>query len=137
MRLNYEITIIRIIKSIYYNNFIKKQCLSRIENIDTQHEEIIVYIRGIHTPVRLKYVDAVKDKTILGSFSSLHASYIGYCFGLCYLKRFNEYNWNDDWFIISQNESKHLEIQGIDRKGNIIYLDANLQEKFVQILRLK
>lgn len=123
MKFTIKISFISTLKNIFYTNFFNKDCLSRIEKIDKDNQIVIVYTRGIYIPIYIKFTDAVKDKAFLSSFSSRHASFIGYYYGLYYFNILETYNYNDDWLNNEFNENQYHLIHGIDRKGNILYLD--------------
>ena len=82
MILKYVVVLFNRYKSILYKHFFDNKCLSRIEHIDIEKQTIIVHTRGINTPLPIKFDALIKEEALLNSFSSRHASYIGYYYGV-------------------------------------------------------
>lgn len=109
-----------------YKKFFDTECLSRIESIDLIKKEITIHTRGIKAPLYLKFDEIIEDGDLLNSFSSKHASYIGYYYGLHYFNLQNKnYYLNNYFHCFENNSSKTYTIHGIDRGGNLIYIDLN------------
>ncbi len=110
-------------KSILHNHFVDKQCLSRIEHIDIEKQTIVVHTRGINAPLHLKFDAIIKEEALLNSFSSRHASYIGYYYGIHNGKTLETANARGYFHCFTDNPLKKYTIRGLDRHRNLIYID--------------
>ena len=110
-------------KSALYDHFLDKKCLSRIEHIDMERETIVVHTRGITAPLHLKFDAIIKEEALLNSFSSRHASYIGYCYGVHNGSATKDTNAKGYFYCFTDNPSNKYTIRGLDRRRNVIYMD--------------
>lgn len=123
MILKKNINLFKLYKNVFYKSFLDNQCLSRIEDIDTNKKEIIIHTRGVNAPIHLGFEVVIKDEDFLNSFSSRHASFIGYYYG-AYFYSYNKNIYQNDFFhCFKSDSSKSHTIHGIDRRGNLIYID--------------
>lgn len=111
-------------KSMLHAHFIEKQCLSRIEHINMEKQTIVVHTRGVHAPLHLKFDAIIKEEALLNSFSSRHASYIGYYYGIHTGTTIeNPNNATGYFYCFSESPSNKYTIRGLDRRKNLIYID--------------
>lgn len=110
-------------KSILYAHFVDKQCLSRIEHIDMERQTIVVHTRGINAPLHLKFDAIIKEEALLNSFSSRHASYIGYYYGIHNGSSTGDTNAKGYFYCFTDSPSNKYTIRGLDRHRNVIYMD--------------
>lgn len=110
-------------KNVLYAHFIEKPCLSRIEHIDLEKQTIVVHTRGINAPLHLKFDAIIQEEALLNSFSSRHASYIGYCYGIHNGSATKDTNTKGYFYCFTDNPSNKYTIHGLDRHRNVIYID--------------
>lgn len=110
-------------KRTLYDHFVDKQCLSRIEHIDIERQTIVVHTRGINAPLHLKFDAIIKEEALLNSFSSRHASYIGYYYGVHNGIATRDTNSKGYFYCFTDNPSNKYTILGLDRHRNVIYMD--------------
>lgn len=104
-------------------HFVYRKCLSRIEHIDMEKQTIIVHTRGINAPLPLKFDAIIKDEALLNSFSSRHASYIGYYYGIHNNSSKKDNHTKGYFYCFTENTSSKYTIHGLDRHRNVIYMD--------------
>ncbi len=119
-------------KSILHAHFIDKQCLSRIEYIDIERQIIVVFTRGINAPLHLKFDAVIKEIAFLNSFSSIHASYIGYYYGIHNKKTRENNNPRSYFYCFADDSSNKYTIRGLDRHRNLIYINQVNKKQITQ-----
>ncbi|MFJ1270095.1 hypothetical protein ACD661_16170 [Legionella lytica] len=122
-----KISFFKVLKYIFHTNFFNHARLSRIEKVDEENKAFVIYTRGIYKPLYIKYIDIINDFEFVASFSSKHASILGYYYGLYYLSNKNNDISTKDWFNLGINEKTFFLIHGIDRKGNLLYVQHDNQ----------
>ena len=115
-------------------NFLNKKILSRVEKIDGIKKEIIIYMRGINAPIRMSYDEIIQDSDIINSFSPKQASIVGYYYGVYYFKLTKKTAYSNA-FLNSFEISLlyHNSIYGIDRSGNLIYMERVHEKKITKL----
>lgn len=112
----------------------EKKHLCRIEEIDIFKKIVIIHCRGINAPIKLAFDEIITDFLILSNLSSKHAAWIGYYYGKHYsdLISKNIRQLPDiPEFYLPNNSTAALHICAINRKGEIIYIDKNNQDKII------
>lgn len=96
--------------------------LCRIENINIPKKSVIFHIRGLTSPIKLKFSEVIDDGFIISNLSATHAGWIGYYYGRLYSETQEA---NIKKFDLTSDESfkKRYTIMMLNRKGELIYHD--------------
>lgn len=82
-----------------------------------------MHTRGINSPLHLKFDAIIKEESLLNSFSSRHASYIGYYYGIHSVSSPGVTNAKGYFHCFTDNPVNKYTIRGLDRHRNVIYMD--------------
>ena len=82
-----------------------------------------MHTRGINIPFSLRFDAIIKEEALLNSFSSRHASYIGYYYGIHNGRSIENTNAKGYFYCFTDSPSNKYTIRGLDRHRNLIYID--------------
>lgn len=107
----------------FRNQYLNKaNPLCRLEEINLEKKVIIIYCRGISSPIKLSLEEAIYDTMILSNLTPKQASWIGYYYGKYYKNSMgNKKNQHSLVDFAINEESAMFKIKMLDRQGNIIY----------------
>ncbi|MDP3560057.1 MAG: hypothetical protein Q8R79_06910 [Legionellaceae bacterium] len=117
---------------VFCNHFVNKKHLSRIEHIDMERKTIVVHTRGVNAPLHLKFDAIIKEEALLNSFSSIHASYIGYCYGVHSRVLAKDTDAKGYFYCFTDNPSNKYTIRGLDRHRNVMYIDQTNKNQIIR-----